>query len=47
MTLARSNDTVPFDAWLRGQLAERYNAALREPLPGDLLDLLAALPERR
>lgn len=47
MSVARVNDAVPFDAWLRGQLSERYNAALREPLPEDLLHLLTAVPDRR
>ena len=30
----------PIDLWLRGQLKQRYDAALDEALPRELVDLL-------
>lgn len=35
------------DAWLRQDLTCRYNAILREPVPEELLRLIASVPESR
>jgi hypothetical protein len=39
-SLPRNPDPVAFERWLREDLVRRFNPAIREPLPEELLSLL-------
>ena len=47
MKTTSAQDPSMLDAWVRNRLRERYDAALQEPLPDDLLLLLCSTSERR
>ncbi len=40
------DDQDVLNRWLRRDLARQYGAALREPLPAELLAMLAVVPPR-
>lgn len=38
-------DTTAFDAWLHDMMTTTFDAALHEPVPDELLAIIAAAPE--
>lgn len=46
MRVLRNREQPAVEAWLRRELSGQYDAALREPVPDELLRLVAAVAER-
>lgn len=41
----QASDTTAFDVWLHDTLATTFNAALHEPVPDDLLEIVTSTSE--